>query len=345
MVNIGIIGCGSITRTRHAPEYAANPGSQIVGFYNPTKSRAAELAEKYGGQVFDSYNELLTDKTIDAVSICTPNSTHVSIAVAAFKAGKHVLCEKPVAVSIEETQEMISAAGKAGRYLMVAYNQRFAPAHVKARKILQSGELGKVISFRTAFTHRGPEFWSAAKSTNTWFFRKDDAAVGALLDLGTHKIDLIRWLIEDEVGEVTAAVMTLDKKYPNGEPIGVDDNALCILKTKKGIAGTLSVGWTNYSGMVPDNGTIIFCAEGIMKIYDDTDHPLQIFRRNGEKAFYRFTQNTVSPAMENSGVVDEFIRCIVNGIKPECSGEEGLTALKVVLACLESSEKGKKIVL
>lgn len=341
MVNIGIIGCGSITKFRHAPEYASNNDVKIVGFFDLMKERAIEMAGIYGGKVYDTYEDMLADTTVDAVSVCSANSCHAPITIAALKAGKHVLCEKPMATSVEDAEKMNAAARQAGKFLMIGHNQRLADAHAKAKKILNSGELGRIISFKTSFSHSGPETWSADKSSKTWFFSKKDAIMGAMGDLGIHKADLIRWLIGDEIVEVMASVTTLDKRGPDGELIEVDDNAMCILSSKTGITGILTASWTNYGA--EDNSTVLYCSEGVMKIYDNPDYPIEITKKDGEKIYYKVGKIQTNENQTKSGIIDLFVNSIVNGTAPEISGEEGLVALKIIFACMESSSTGKKV--
>lgn len=341
MINIGIIGCGSITKFRHAPEYALNNDVKIVGFFDLVKERAIEMAEIYGGKVYDRYEEMLADTSLDAVSVCSANSYHAPITIAALKAGKHVLCEKPMATSVEDAEKMNATARLSGKFLMIGHNQRLADAHAKAKKILNSGELGRIISFKTSFSHSGPETWSADKSSKTWFFSKKDAIMGAMGDLGIHKADLIRWLIDDEIEEVFASVTTLDKKGNDGELIEVDDNAMCILRSKTGIVGTLSASWTNYGP--EDNSTILYCSEGVMRIYDNPDNPIEIDKKSGEKTFYKIGKIQTNENQTKSGVIDLFVSSIVNNTPPEISGGEGLAALKIIFACMESSQSGKKV--
>ena len=108
-VKVGIVGCGMITARRHAPEYTDNPHAQIVGFYDFDQQRAGELAAGYGGKVYASPEELFADPEIDAVSICSPNYTHADYSIQALRAGKHVLCEKPMALTLEDTRRMMDA--------------------------------------------------------------------------------------------------------------------------------------------------------------------------------------------------------------------------------------------
>ena len=146
MYGIGIIGCGAIAERRHAPEYAADATCRIVGFYDSRAERAEKLAAEYGARAFGSMEELLDDPQIDAVSVCTANSTHAEISIKALQAGKHVLCEKPLATCSKDVRRMIAAAEKAGRVLMVAQNQRMDPAHRVAKRLLEQGEMGRVLS-------------------------------------------------------------------------------------------------------------------------------------------------------------------------------------------------------
>ena len=194
MFKVGIIGCGKIAQIRHIPEYAANPEVELAGFYDINTERTKELAEKYNGTAYSSYQELLEDETIDAVSICSANQTHATITIDALRAGKHVLCEKPMAITLEECEEMVQAARETGKFLMIGHNQRLAKAHAKAKELLNEGIIGDIISFRTTFGHSGPETWSIDPGKNVWFFDKKLARLGAMGDLGIHKTDLIQFL-------------------------------------------------------------------------------------------------------------------------------------------------------
>jgi len=337
MINVGIMGCGSIARHRHAPEFFLNPDSKIAGFYDPKEERALELSEKYGAKVYKTVEEMLADDRIDAVCVAASNNMHAPLSIKALNAGKHVLCEKPMATSVEDAEKMISAAKKAGKFLMIGHNQRLVPGHIRAKEILKTGELGKILTFRTTFGHGGPETWSADKGLHTWFFKKNDAFIGTMGDLGVHKADLIRWLIDDEIDEVKAYVSTLDKKNEKGEAIEVDDNAVAVLKSKSGIIGTLTASWTYYGD--EDNSTVLYCSNGVMRIYDNPDFPIVVTKKNREKAYYKIGRIQTNEEQSKSGIPDAFVKSIVTGTPPEISGEEGFAALKIVMACKKSQEK------
>lgn len=194
MIGIGIVGCGKIAEIRHIPEYATNGNCRIVGLYDSNRDRAEALVAQFGGQVFDSLESLLACKEIDAISVCTSNDTHAQIAIQAMRAGKHVLCEKPMAMNVAEAEAMVKTAQETGRQLMIGQNQRLAPAHQLVKKLLTSGKLGEILSFQATFAHGGPEGWLKEKTTKSiWFFDKKKLPAGVLADLGIHKIDLICW--------------------------------------------------------------------------------------------------------------------------------------------------------
>jgi UDP-N-acetylglucosamine 3-dehydrogenase len=336
-IKVGIIGCGSIAKHRHIPEHAMNENVELVAFCDTVAERAHSFAEQYNAKAYVDYNELLQNEEIDAVSVCTPNSLHAPISIAALKAGKHVLCEKPMATSNEEAEEMIAAASMSGKKLMIGHNQRFVASHAKARGIIESGELGKIHSFRTTFGHGGPEQWSA-DGEHSWFFDKERAFIGAMGDLGVHKTDLLRYLLGEEFVEAAAFVETSAKQNST-----VDDNAVCILKSESGIIGTLAASWSYNGG--EDNSTIIYAENGTMRLEDDPDYSVIINYKNGnsERHSLGAIQSNEEGKQTNTHVVEHFVESVLNNSMPSVSGEEGKKSLAVILAALESHEK-KQIV-
>ena len=194
MYHIGVVGCGKIAQVRHIPEYASHLDAKLWAFYDLNQSRAETLAKKYGAKAYASVEELLNDPQIDAVSVCVANHAHAQITIAALKAGKHVLCEKPMAVTLQECEEMVHTAKETGKFLMIGHNQRLARAHVLAKKLLTRGEIGNILTVRSTFGHGGPETWSIDPGSDVWFFDKKQSAMGAMADLGIHKTDLIQYL-------------------------------------------------------------------------------------------------------------------------------------------------------
>ncbi len=334
-LRVAVIGCGAIAQRRHIPEYAANSHVELVAFSDPSIERAQQCADPYGAKAYTDYETLLKEMKVDAVSVCTPNHLHAPATIAAANAGAHILVEKPMATTDEEALAMIDAAKKNNVRLMVGHNQRFMPPHVKAKQILQSGRLGKVLTFRTSFGHPGPEAWSV-DGRESWFFRKGEAVMGSMGDLGVHKADLIRYFLEDEVASVAGFINTLHK----GET-EVDDNAICVLRMKSGAIGSLTASWTYYKG--EDNSTVLWCENGVMKIGTDPEDQVIVELTNGTVERYKVGAIATNTEQTSSYVIDAFVNSIITQTPPPISGEEGRKSLQVILAAFESQATGRII--
>lgn len=343
MLKIGIIGCGKITEVRHAPEYAENPNCQLVAFFDVVPERAKALAEQYGGTAYDSIEALLASD-VDAVSVCVANAYHAQASIQALKAGKHVLCEKPMATTPEDCEAMVAAAKAAGKFLMIGQNQRLAKAHVKAREIIESGEMGKVITFETHFAHPGPEGWTGVR--DSWFFDKKVASFGVMADLGVHKTDLIHYLTGKKIVRTSAVLATLDKTFSDGRPITVDDNAYAIYTMEDGVVGTMHVSWTNYGN--ENNSTKMYMEGGVLRMYDDPKYSLIVEKRDGEVIPYELdlltsNKEQTTGGRTSTGVIDAFVESIITNTPPAISGESAMHAMKVVFANEQSAQLGKAV--
>lgn len=342
-LKIGIIGCGKIAQYRHIPEYLANKNSKIVGYFDPKPKRAQNLAEEFGGKIYESYQALLEESEIDAVSVCTTNISHSEITIAALEASKHVLCEKPMATSMAACQEMVDTAKAKGRFLMIGHNQRLAKAHIRGKELLARGMIGEILGFRTTFGHAGPETWSIDPGPGTWFFDKKLAVMGVMGDLGIHKTDLIHFLTGQKIVETTANLYTLNKRDERGELISVDDNAFCIYKLENGAVGTMHVSWTFYGP--EDNSTIIYGTKGIMRIYDDPAYSIRVNTLDGEAILFDIDRIQTNEVQTKSGVIDAFIESILTNTQPDISGEAVLDSMRVIFASLESSELKRPVMI
>ncbi len=341
MKNIGIIGCGKIAQIRHIPEIIDNPDATLAGLFDMNAARAAELASKIGCKAYATLDEMLADPAIDAVCVCVANFAHCEVTVKALLAGKDVLCEKPMAITIEECELMAETAAKTGRKLMIGQNQRLAEAHAKAKELIAAGEIGKVISFRTSFGHSGPENWSVDPGKNTWFFDPKKAAMGVMADLGIHKTDLIQYILGQKIVATSARLLTLDKVGPDGQPIGVDDNAICIYEMSGGAIGTMVASWTYYGA--EDNSTVIYGTGGNMTIYDIDRAPIVVRKSSGEVIEYQLGQIQTNANQTKSGIADAFIDALVNDHEPIISGSEVICAMRAVFASIRSSKEGRRI--
>ncbi len=344
MLNAGIIGCGKIAEVRHGPEYSENPETHILGYYDKDPARAQLMADMFGGRVYASIEQMLADQDIDIVSVCVANHAHAQVSIDALFAGKHVLCEKPMATTLAECQAMVDAAHANRRRLMLGHNQRFASAHVMARLMIQDGLIGRPLSFHTTFGHPGPEGWTG--QANSWFFSKQQAAFGVLADLGIHKTDLIHYLLGEPIVRVTSLLATLDKHYPDGKPIDVDDNAICLFQTKSGALGTLTASWTYYAG--ENNATRIYGTKGQLRLYDDPRYAIIYEPAQGKVQRHKLDEMTsnkkqTSGKRTNTGVIDAFVTGVMSGKPTVIDGDEALKAMKVIFAALDSVNTGKLI--
>ncbi|MEX0745710.1 MAG: Gfo/Idh/MocA family oxidoreductase [Phycisphaeraceae bacterium] len=338
-VKYAVVACGAIAQRRHLPEAAANPRSKVVAVADIREDRVREVAGKYGCPGYTDHKRMLKEVDCDAVVVCGPNKYHAPQTLDAFKAGKHVLVEKPMATTRADAKKMIAASKKARKHLMIGLNQRLSPPHVKAREILDGGKLGKVLSFRTAFAHAGPDSWSL-DGANSWFFDPELAVMGATGDLGVHKADLMRYLLNDEFTHVGGIVETRDKKDGRGKLIGLDDNAYLTLRTKKGAVGYIVASWTNY-GQSEGNYTAIYCENGVMELAMDPDFGVVVKYSNGNVEKHKVGAVASNERQTSSGVIDTFTDCILKNRKPEIDGIEGYRCLNVILTAMDASKRAK----
>lgn len=336
-LKVGVIGCGAISEYLHIPDYAHSPNAEVVALCDVDINRARAMAARYApnAAVYDDWNQLLQDPNVQGVSVCLPNRLHGPVSIAAVKAGKHVLVEKPMATSSEEAQQMIDAAREAGVLLLVNQCQRLAPAHIKAKEVLDSGLLGRVLHVTAMFGHSSPRDWSPS---GTWFWRKEDARFGAMADLGVHKADLVRYLTGKEVAEVAAFVENVDNPQHD-----VDDNLVSCVKFVDGSVGTICASWTAYGQGV--DYTIFHCAKGTLRLqyYPDRSCVAHLHHPKCEIVF-----DAPAPANDYEGswgldAGGHFARACLGLEAPFCSGEEGKRSLDLVLAMEEAARTGSTV--
>ncbi len=336
-IRIGVIGCGAIAQRLHIPDFAHCPEAELSAFCDLKHDRADVMAAAFapGAAVYTDWKKLVKDAQVDAVSVCLPNALHGPVSIGAAQAGKHVLVEKPMATSAAEAQKMIDAAKKAKVVLMVNQCQRLFPAHRKAKEVLDSGILGKVLHVSAMFGHSGPEAWSP---TGKWFFKKKDARFGAMADLGVHKADLIRFLTGKEIVEVSAFVERLEKKNSD-----VDDNLASCIKFADGTIGMLGASWTAKGGGA--DYTYLHCANGTLRVKVESDRPLVAELVNPESTIV-FDMPAARNDYAGSWGLDAgggFVRAILGKEAPFCTGEEGKKSLEVILAAEKAAQTGRSV--
>lgn len=336
-VKVGIIGCGAIAERLHIPDYATCGQAELVAFCDASKTRAAEMARTFApdAQCYTDYKQLLKDPEVEAVSVCMPNKFHGECSIAAARAGKHVLVEKPMAMSLAEARKMVAEAKKAGVMLLVNQSMRNYPAHKKAREIIQSGMIGKVLHVTGMCGHSGPEHWAPGAK---WFFKKKDARFGAMADLGVHKADAIRYITGKEIAEIRAIYDTVEKKRTD-----VEDNFVSSFTFADGGVGTLAASWTVQGGM--SNYTIIHGSKGTLEVLLHPDKPL-VARMADPACEVLFELPPAPMRYENSWGLDvggAFVRAILGEEEPFCTGEEGMKSLAVILAAEKAADTGKPV--
>lgn len=336
MVRIVIIGCGGVAMTRHIPGSIASDHIQLYGFYDVDVERAEKLAEQYSVKAYHTLEELLADPNVDAVTVCTATKFHTDITIKALESGKHVLCEKPMAASVEEAQRMVDAARRTGKKLMISHNQRLYSPHVKAKELIESGAIGKVLTFRTHLGIRGPEYSGVNRSASIWYFDKKKAGRGVVSDVGSHRIDLMRYFFGD-IEKVFAYTPTLDKRYPDGRLIDLDDNAFAILQFKNGVVGQFTVSWTSYSGN--DRQTQIFGTQGTLTVYGEKNDII-IETLSGETIYYDLPDSAPQDVVLVTDIDERFAKCIENDEVPFVTAEDGLEVVKTIEAMEKSNLTG-----
>ena len=336
-MRVGMIGCGQIAKMVHVPDYACCPEAELIALCDLIPEKAHALADKWapGAVIYTDYKKMLREARLEAVTVAVPNWLHAQITIDALKAGCHVNVEKPMATSSAEAQKMIDAARKAGKLLNVDQSQRLFPMHVKAKEVIDSGILGRILHVTAMFGHEGPEYWSP---TGKWFFRKKEARFGAMADLGVHKADLVRYLTGKEVGEINGFFERLEKKNTD-----VEDNFVACLKFTDGTIGTLAASWT-VKGMEA-NYTILHCANGTLRIGEIPGKPLvaELVKPRCRINFdvpEPVTNYADSWGLDASGA---FVRAAMGLEPPYCPGEEGKKSLEIILAAEKAVLTGRTV--
>jgi UDP-N-acetylglucosamine 3-dehydrogenase len=331
-VRVAVIGAGLVAQRSHLPAYAAVEEADIAAIVSGRIETARVAAERFGvPRVLVTWQDVVSDPEIDAVDICTPNALHAPIAIAAARAGKHVLVEKPMAVTVDEADAMIAAARAAGVVLMVAHNLRFVPVFETIKEIVAAGTIGRLLAVRSAFMHAGPdEAWGA---TSDWFWRAELAGGGSMLDLGIHMIDLVRWFVDRPVIEVTAMTARRIK------PTFADDSAIALLRFEGDVLASVQSSWA--ARPFPDRHIMIHGELGYVSMSGSAAEPLAVHLVSEEGS--RAVVPTIPDTSTLGNPYVHFIRCIQQGIRPLTSGEEGRASLAVALAAYESARTGRTV--
>ncbi|MBR6747934.1 MAG: Gfo/Idh/MocA family oxidoreductase [Clostridia bacterium] len=354
-VRLGIIGCGGIGTGKHLPALSKVEGVEIVAFCDIIVERAEEAAKKFGtpdAKVYEDYKELLKDESIEVVHVCTPNRSHSFISIDAMEAGKHVMCEKPMAKTYAEAKAMLEASKRTGKKLTIGYQNRYRPDSQHLKCAADRGDLGEVYYVKaTAIRRRAVPTWGV-------FLNEYEQGGGPLIDIGTHALDLTLWEMNNY--EPAYVVGTTYRKladqtnqgnaWGNWDPekFTVEDSAFGFIVMKNGATIMLESSWAlNYAD--PREAVCTLCGtkggadmnDGLR--FNSIDFNRQVMtvpdlKAGGAQFFEGKTAGT--PAEIEA---QQWIDAVRNDTTPCVLPEQALCVTRILEAIYESAKTGKPV--
>ena len=326
-VRWGIVGCGDVAERKSGPALYGVENSSLIAVMSRNEEKAKGFAERHGAPKFyTDVDDLIADSDVNAIYVGTPPSVHAEIVEKAAKAGKHVLCEKPMSPSVAECQSMIDSCKEAGVQLMIAYYRRFYPIVVKMKDLIADGIIGDPIR-----VHATCGFYSEirADSERGWFVDPAISGGGFLVDVASHRLDLMSMFF----GAATQVGAFVDTQTLD---IDVDDASSLIIKFENGIHGTLLGNWnaganTDYFEIQGTKGRMYshnLSSSGDLKV---------------ETIFGNQEFSLPSPKPVHLYLVDHFVQCLLSDTANSLDGDQGILATKISEAAYESA-KSQKIV-
>lgn len=335
-IGIGIIGTGSIAGV-HVQSVRELENCQLLGLASSSRERAKAAAEKFGLRVYEDYRNLLKDNDIKVVIICTHSGNHLEPTLAAAEAGKHVLVEKPLEVTLKRADQMIDACRKAGVKLGCIFQNRFSPDYQRLKAAVTAGHLGK-LNLGNAYIkwYRQPDYYQSSSWKGT--IKGDGGA--ALINQGIHTIDLLLDIMGD-VDSVFAKVRTV-KHDIEGEDLGVG-----LITFKSGALGTvegstaITPGYPERLEVFGDKGSVILEAGKIIswQIGEETQETEAEQEDNGSGA----SDPTAIGHALHKAQIEDFVNAILEGRDPLVTGVSGRKSLELILNIYKSSKKGKEV--
>ena len=354
-LKVGIIGCGGIAIGKHLPALAKNRDVEMVAFCDLILERAEKAAADYGkpdAKVYLDYKELLADPKIDVVHVLTPNREHSFMTIDALHAGKHVLCEKPIAKTYTEAKQMLEAAKATGKLLSIGYQARCTAASLYLKSACEAGELGEIYFAKAQAIRR--------RAVPTWgvFLNEEEQGGGPLIDIGTHALDLTLWLMDNYQPQMV--VGTAYKKLGNQrntanlwgdwnpEKFTVEDSAFGFIKMQNGATILLESSWAlntldvkeatcslcgTKAGADMENGVRI---NGVKFNKQYVEEPNL---KSGGVAFYDGDPYAAPEELENRNFYDAILYGIELRVKPE----QALVVTRILEAIYESAKSGKAV--
>jgi predicted dehydrogenase len=350
-LRFGIVGCGVIANSKHMPSLKNQPEATIVAFCDVVREKAEKAALEYGSldaKVFTDYRELLKED-IDVVHVCVPNRAHCEITVAAFAAGEHVFCEKPMAANAADAQKMIDAWEKTDRKFTIGFQWRFRPETLFIHDICEKGEMGEIYSARAQSIKR------AGVLTYGSYLSKEAQGGGALIDSGSHSIDLTLWFMNNYI-PVSVSGSTFNKlKYRtegnktgpwNPDDFTVEESAFGHIKMENGASIFVEASWLLN---IPEDACHISTISGTKGGADLLEQKVRITKVEDGKvvSVYPHVANADPskwlPKYLGGYEASHWVRSIVDDTEPLVSPYEALVVSKIVDAVYASAETGKTI--
>ena len=353
-LKVGIIGCGGIANGKHLPSLSKQKQVELVAFCDIIVERAEKAAKQYGVEdslVVKDYKELLKDESIDVVHVCTPNSSHAEISIAALEAGKHVMCEKPMAKTTAEAKEMLEAAERTGKKLTIGYDNRYRADSLHLHKVTREGKLGDIYFAKAHAIRR--------RAVPTWgvFLDEEKQGGGPLIDIGTHALDLTLWMMDNykpkavlgsvfhKLGDKENAANAFGPWDP--KEFTVEDSAFGFVTMENGATIILESSWALNTLDVDEAKCSLSGTEGGADMKDG-------LRINGEEHGNLYTTNVDLSAGgvayydgESETQADRearlWVDCILNDTEPFVKPEEAFVVTQILEAIYESAKTGKAI--
>ena len=329
MVKLGfaVIGCGRMGK-RRAKAVAQNRNSELVCVVDNDQTQAKSLAEKLNCEFYTSYDKAIKRDDVDAVVVSVPNKYHPEVSVKSLKLGKHVFCEKPLAITPQEARFMVETALKEGVFLKAGSNVRFFRNVEKAKVVIDDGTIGNLLFARGWIGHGG---WNLRP--DSWFVAPELIGRGTMLDNGCHLIDIIRWFM-GEIKDCIGYCSTLLHKLPSA----LEDNAVGILIGLNGEPAIIQSSWTDWSGyfyseFYGENGALYIDNRG-------NEAKTIVKKRNKNLEVFDYSKEQKISFQEE---IDDFTSSILAGKQPLPSGYDGMRIIQIINGLYQSSEQGRKI--
>ena len=334
-INLGIISYAHPHAAKYAAAIASCPWADLVGIagLGVNADLAAKEAEQYGVPYHADYRDLLARDDLAGVYVGTEPARHLEVVAEATAHDKHILCDKPIALTLEEADEIIRLAREAGVKLMVPFNPRFQLPLMKVKAALESGEAGELVSVFAIKYGKLPTK-IPGPADYSWLVDPEQAGGGGFLDIGIHAVDALRWLAGSEARRVYAHVGTA-----LCEGLPVDDIGTMTVEFENGVVGAMSAGWANPDGYPTwlDVRFDILATQGAFLI-NGPYHDYWCYDSTRAEKQYWWRRDV-------DGLVDEFVRAILEDREPAITGEDARAALAITLAAYESARTGRVIAL